>query len=90
MTSPRPRLHPDVSMAETDDGAVLLHQRTGRYWQLNPTGVRVLRDLLDGRTHEQAADALVTHHGADPGDARRDVSRLVAHLRAAQLLQESR
>ena len=46
-------LHTDVSLAETSDGATLLHQRTGRYWQLNLTGVLMLRGLLDGRTHEQ-------------------------------------
>jgi hypothetical protein len=89
MTSPL-RLHSDVSLAETDDGAVLLHQRTGRYWQLNPTGVLVLRSLLGGGTREEAAGALVAGHRADPGDARRDVSSLVDQLRAARLLEEER
>ncbi|MFD9903085.1 lasso peptide biosynthesis PqqD family chaperone [Streptomyces sp. NPDC059063] len=83
-------LHPDVSLAETDDGAVLLHERTGRYWQLNPTGVLVLKTLLDGRTHDQAAEELTTRHRAAPDAARRDVHRLVGELRAAQLLVESR
>ncbi|WP_346176089.1 lasso peptide biosynthesis PqqD family chaperone [Streptomyces cuspidosporus] len=83
-------LHQDVSMAETDDGAVLLHQRTGRYWQLNPTGVFVLKTLLDGRTDEQAADRLAARHRLDTADARRDVSRLVSQLRAAHLLTEAR
>ncbi|MFF5481893.1 lasso peptide biosynthesis PqqD family chaperone [Streptomyces sp. NPDC012935] len=82
------RLHPDVTMAVTDDGAVLLHQRTGRYWQLNNTGVLVLRGLLDGDSPEQTADALVDRHRADLADARRDVSALVDGLRAAQLLRE--
>ncbi|WP_405651630.1 lasso peptide biosynthesis PqqD family chaperone [Streptomyces sp. RK9] len=83
-------LHPDVSLAETDDGAVLLHQRTGRYWQLNPTGVLVLRNLLDGRTHDQAAEELTTRHRAAPDAAHRDVSRLVDALREARLVVESR
>lgn len=82
-------LHPDVSLAETDDGAVLLHQRTGRYWQLNPTGVMVLRGLLGGSTQEQTADALVVHHRADPDAARRDVSSLVDQLRTAMILKET-
>ncbi|GHE38190.1 hypothetical protein GCM10018785_04780 [Streptomyces longispororuber] len=83
-------LHPDVSLAETDDGAVLLHQRTGRYWQLNPTGVLVLKNLLDGRTHDQAAQELTERHRAAPEAARRDVARLVDSLRAADLLAEPR
>ncbi|MFI1334974.1 lasso peptide biosynthesis PqqD family chaperone [Streptomyces sp. NPDC020845] len=83
-------LHQDVSMAETGDGAVLLHQRTGRYWQLNPTGVFVLNALLDGRTDEQAADELAARHQLDSDAARRDVSKVVAQLRAAHLLIEAR
>jgi hypothetical protein len=83
-------LHQDVSMAETDDGAVLLHQRTGRYWQLNPTGVFILKALLAGRTDEQAADELAARHRLGSGAARRDVSRLVAQLRDARLLNEVR
>ena len=83
-------LHQDVSMAETDDGAVLLHQRTGRYWQLNPTGVFILNALLAGRTDEQAADELAARHRLDSDAARRDVSGLVAQLRDARLLNEAR
>lgn len=83
-------LHQDVSMAETADGAVLLHQRTGRYWQLNPTGVFVLKTLLDGRTDEQTADELAARHQLDSDAARRDVSKVVAQLRAAHLLIEAR
>ncbi|MEU2736807.1 lasso peptide biosynthesis PqqD family chaperone [Streptomyces sp. NPDC007095] len=82
------RLHPDVVMAETDDGAVLLHQRTGRYWQLNRTGVLVLNSLLDGESDERAADALVEQHHIVLAHAHRDVSAVVAQLQAAELLLE--
>ncbi|MBR8641359.1 lasso peptide biosynthesis PqqD family chaperone [Streptomyces tuirus] len=82
-------LHPDVTMAETEDGAVLLHQRTGRYWQLNRTGVLVLRRLINGDSREQAANKLVVQHRADPEDARNDVFSLVDQLRAAHLVRES-
>ena len=44
------RLPSHVSITDTDDGVVLLQQRTGRYFQLNHTGGRVLRRLLDGGT----------------------------------------
>ncbi|WP_419998133.1 lasso peptide biosynthesis PqqD family chaperone [Streptomyces boninensis] len=79
-------LHSDVSLVETGDGAVLLHQRTGRYWQLNRTGAQVLGRLLDGDTQEQAAHALAGRHGADPERAGRDVAALVERLRSARLL----
>ncbi|MEV6563125.1 lasso peptide biosynthesis PqqD family chaperone [Streptomyces kronopolitis] len=79
------RLHPDVSMTDTDDGTVLLHQRTGRYWQLNVTGSRVLHRLLDGDTPEAIADGLAAAHGIDPQRARTDVDAVVGQLRGAEL-----
>ncbi|RNF82772.1 lasso peptide biosynthesis PqqD family chaperone [Streptomyces botrytidirepellens] len=83
-------LNPDVAVAETEDGAILLHQHTGRYWQLNVTGMLVLRRLLKGCTHGEVASDLVTRHGADPGQAQRDVTSLIIQLRAAKLLEEPR
>ncbi|MFE2226318.1 lasso peptide biosynthesis PqqD family chaperone [Streptomyces kronopolitis] len=79
------RLHPDVSMTDTDDGTVLLHQRTGRYWQLNVTGSRVLHRLLDGDAPEAIADGLAAAHGIDPQRARTDVAAVVGQLRSAEL-----
>ncbi|MCL6299762.1 lasso peptide biosynthesis PqqD family chaperone [Streptomyces kronopolitis] len=79
------RLHPDVSMTDTDDGTVLLHQRTGRYWQLNATGSRVLHRLLDGDAPEAIADGLAAAHGIDPQQARTDVAAVVGQLRTAEL-----
>ncbi|MEX2973680.1 lasso peptide biosynthesis PqqD family chaperone [Streptomyces sp. C184] len=79
------RLHPDVSMTDTDDGTVLLHQRTGRYWQLNVTGSRVLHRLLDGDTPEGIADGLAAAHGIDPQRARQDVGAVIEQLRTAEL-----
>lgn len=83
-------LNPQVSLAETDDGAVLLHERTGRYWQLNPTGMLVLRSLTSGETSEQAARTLASRHAVPTARARDDVAALLASLRAADLLRESR
>ncbi len=83
------RLHPEVASTETDDGAVLLHQRTGRYWQLNTTGARVLRDLLDGYEHEGIAWHLATEHHIDHERAYRDVTAVIEQLRAAKLVETS-
>ncbi|MEN1888979.1 lasso peptide biosynthesis PqqD family chaperone [Streptomyces mirabilis] len=83
-------LNPQVSLAETDDGAVLLHERTGRYWQLNTTGISVLRSLTSGQTCEQAAQTLASQHAISAMHARNDIAALLASLRSADLLRESR
>ncbi|MGP3948292.1 lasso peptide biosynthesis PqqD family chaperone [Streptomyces sp. 7N604] len=76
---------PDVSLTDTDDGTVLLHQRTGRYWQLNITGSRVLRRLLDGDTSETIAADLTASYGIDPQRAADDVGAAIRQLRSAEL-----
>jgi hypothetical protein len=83
-------LNPQVSLAETDDGAVLLHERTGRYWQLNTTGFSVLRSLTSGQTCEQAAQTLASQRAVSATRARNDVAALLASLCSADLLREGR
>ncbi|MFF7353678.1 MULTISPECIES: lasso peptide biosynthesis PqqD family chaperone [Streptomyces] len=83
-------LNPQVSLAETDDGAVLLHERTGRYWQLNTTGLAVLRSLTSGATAEQAALTLASEHAIAVTRAHDDVAAVLASLRSADLLREKR
>jgi hypothetical protein len=82
-------LAPDVTATDVEDGLVLLNQRNGRYWQLNPSGARTLRLLLDGHSAEQAA-ALLTERS--PGAAPRaltDVRNLLQALRKATLVVAS-
>lgn len=80
------RLHPDVSTTDTDDGTVLLNERTGRYWQLNNTGAHVLRELLDGHEPAGIAAALAGRYGIDPQQAERDVSAVIERLRGSELV----
>ncbi|WP_367123316.1 lasso peptide biosynthesis PqqD family chaperone [Streptomyces phytohabitans] len=80
-------LRPDVSLAETEDGTVLLQLRTGRYWQLNGTGTYVLRLLTQGYEPARVAAELAARHGIDGARALRDVEDVVARLRAASLLE---
>jgi hypothetical protein len=80
-------LAPDVSMTEDETGAVLLDQRTGRYWTMNDTGVLVLRRVLGGSTLEQATTELCAgYSGTDPDRAARDARALLDQLRAAGLV----
>ncbi|SEG85541.1 Coenzyme PQQ synthesis protein D (PqqD) [Thermomonospora echinospora] len=73
-------LSPDVIVTETDTGTVLLDERTGRYWTLNPTGGAVLRLLVDGRTPEEAAGELARRHPAFADRIAQDVRALVGSL----------
>jgi hypothetical protein len=83
------RLHPDVSMTDTGDGTVLLHQRTGRYWQLNLTGSQVLHRLLDGESPETIAAGFAAAHGIDLQRAEHDVSAVIHQLCSAELVVTS-
>ncbi|MFE7588831.1 lasso peptide biosynthesis PqqD family chaperone [Kitasatospora sp. NPDC057512] len=80
------QLRPDVTLTPTDDGAVLLDERSGRYFQLNRTALLVLRSLLDGRTAEEAAADLGARYPVTADRARADVERLHETLRTAGLV----
>ncbi|RKT54599.1 lasso peptide biosynthesis PqqD family chaperone [Saccharothrix australiensis] len=80
------RLHHDALSAETDDGAVLLNQRTGDYWQLNHTGVDTLRRLLSGQTPDDAAEHYAAHYDIDPALAHRDILAMTDRLLDAGFL----
>jgi hypothetical protein len=82
------RLRADVSTTETDDGAVLLDERAGRYWQLNLTGALVLRLLLDGAAPHQVAPTLADQYPVSIEQAAADVAALLRHLRTAGLVTD--
>jgi Coenzyme PQQ synthesis protein D (PqqD) len=81
------RLRKGVTVTETEDGAVLLDERSGRYWQLNTSGALILSTLLAGGTAEQAADAVAARYPVDAGRALADVRELTDSLRAAKLVR---
>ncbi|AEH09779.1 MULTISPECIES: lasso peptide biosynthesis PqqD family chaperone [Protofrankia] len=80
------RLRQAVAHTETDYGAALLDERSGRYWSLNPTGALVLRVLLGGGSPADAAAAVTDTCDVDATTADRDVRALLTELRAAGLL----
>ncbi|MFE6866652.1 lasso peptide biosynthesis PqqD family chaperone [Kitasatospora sp. NPDC057692] len=79
-------LSPDVTLTPTDDGAVVLDERSGRYFQLNRTGLLILRSLLDGRSADEIAADLSGRFPVTPDRARSDVDRLYESLRTAGLV----
>ncbi|MGH3973627.1 MAG: lasso peptide biosynthesis PqqD family chaperone [Pseudonocardiaceae bacterium] len=80
------RLRPDIATTNTDDGLVLLDERTGRYWQLNPTGAHILAALLEGQHPDDIAADLATRHRIDVHQAQHDVTTLTDHLHTANLV----
>ncbi|MEX2970859.1 lasso peptide biosynthesis PqqD family chaperone [Streptomyces sp. C184] len=74
-----------VSTATTDYGTVLLDERNGQYWELNPTAGLIVTALLAGGDETAAADALIAEFGIDRRRAEQDVATLVAELRASGL-----
>jgi hypothetical protein len=82
------KLRNGVYAAETDYGITLLDEDSGQYWNLNPTGVLVLRTLLDGGTPAQAVQELTVKYAVDAETASRDVEDLVGGLRSSGLVEE--
>ncbi|GAB3555208.1 hypothetical protein J2S53_002699 [Actinopolyspora lacussalsi] len=60
---------------------MLLHDEMSG--ELNTTGARVLRDLLNGEDPERVAEKLVIAYRADPRAAADDVDAVLRKLRAA-------
>ncbi len=81
------RLHDHVQLTETEDGAVLLDEKSGQYWQLNGSGLLILRTLLADGTPEQAAAAVVARYPVDDARALEDIEKLVSMLRSARLVR---
>lgn len=79
------RFRPDVSTAETQYGTVLLDERSGHYWELNPSGTLVVKTLMDGGDEAAAVDALVARFDVARALAERDVTALVRELRETGL-----
>ena len=74
------RLRDDVSTADTGTGTVLLDERTGRYFQLNPSGGLILKILLDGGSVADAVSAIVGEYAVDRSRAATDVEALYTAL----------
>ncbi|OEJ23597.1 hypothetical protein AR457_02865 [Streptomyces agglomeratus] len=77
----------NVSTAETDYGTVLLDERAGEYWELNPTGTLVVRTLMAGGDEADAVAALTEEFDISASRAKQDVDALVRQLRTSGLAE---
>jgi hypothetical protein len=79
------KLRDGVSVTDTDYGMALLDEDSGQYWNLNPTGARM---LLGGGTTAQAVQELTEQYAVDAETASQDIEDLVGELHAAGLVKE--
>jgi Coenzyme PQQ synthesis protein D (PqqD) len=77
----------DVSTATTDYGTVLLDERAGAYWELNPTATLVVRTLMAGGEEADAVAALAGEFDIGLDQAKHDVQALVQELRTSGLVK---
>jgi hypothetical protein len=81
------RLRDQVSIVDTEYGAVLLDEHEGSYYTLNPSALLVLRALLDGASEDQTVGALRRTYDVEPDTALADVQAITTNLRSAGLVE---
>jgi Coenzyme PQQ synthesis protein D (PqqD) len=82
----RLKLRTGVSASDTEYGSVLLDERSGEYWQLNPVGTLVVRQLQAGDSPVAIAAVLSVQFDVDTPQALEDVTALIDQLKSARLV----
>jgi hypothetical protein len=62
-----------VLFRELDDEAVLLNLKTGVYFGLNPTGLRIWQLIVEGRSLEQVLETMRGEYEVDVQVVERDL-----------------
>jgi coenzyme PQQ synthesis protein D (PqqD) len=83
----KPRIRDHVTFTKTEDEAVLLDEKSGRYWQLNSSATLALSALLDGG-REAAVRALTKRFAVDEARAESDITAMLRQLTSAGLVIE--
>lgn len=78
---------PDAACAVVDDGAVVLHMRTKRYYSLNETGGAIWAMLEAGAPVESIVADLVANYDVEAPAAAAEVTRMLGELAAADLVR---
>ena len=79
-------LSPDAVCAVVDDGAVVLHMRTRRYFSLNETGTTIWESLDAGAPVSDIVASLVAGYEIDATTAEAEVTRMLAELASVELV----
>lgn len=86
----RYNLSPEAACAVVDDGAVVLHMRTKRYYSLNETGVAIWSMLEERRSVEEIVSSLTATYEIDRDSATTAVASMLAELASVELLHVER
>lgn len=81
------RLAEDVTLTDTESGAVLLDERTGRYWQTNGTGAIILRAVAHDAAVDDVIRAVRDGFPDATSDLGGDVRRFLEHLEHTELIR---
>jgi hypothetical protein len=73
-------ISPDAAFAAVEDGAVVLHMGTKRYYSLNETGTFVWRRLEDGLADADIAARMVVEYDVGTDQAEVAVADLLGEL----------
>ena len=79
-------ISPDAECAAVEDGAVVLHMGTRRYFSLNDTGAAIWRMLEDDVALAEIPAQLGHRYEVDPTAARIALARLLDELAAENLI----
>lgn len=74
-------------MARLDDEAALLNMKSGKYFSLNATGVRVWELLEKSNETEEILAAMLKEYDVDQDILRQDLNQLVSRLTEAGLVK---
>ena len=80
-------ISPDAAFAAVDDGAVVLHMRTKRYYSLNETGMFIWRRLEDGLAHTDIVAQVVEEYDVGIAEAEAAVAGLLDELVQETLIE---
>ena len=76
----------DAAFAAVEDGAVVLHMGTKRYYSLNETGTFVWRRLEDGLPRAAIVSQIVEEYDVGIAEAEMAVTRLLDELLQERLI----
>ncbi len=82
------RIADHVDVFQLHDGAILLNRATGVYFQINPTALRILRELGANRSLDEVTGTLASETGTDAEIVRADVVTLSEQLLSQRILVE--
>jgi hypothetical protein len=77
---------PDAAFAAVEDGAVVLHMGTKRYYSLNETGMFVWRRIEEGTGRAEIVTQLVDEYEVGIAEAEMAVARLLEELVQERLI----